>query len=131
MMDYAEQGGSWVSWTVANDYTGVMNGDPYHIIVSTAYAFGAQDFDAKTALLSMLRGATEPTTQGHVERPGLAATSASGMSPGPARTRSSTPAPTSPSRSWPAGWETVPPTRLSPSVPSTGRTCTTRRPGTC
>jgi predicted alpha-1,2-mannosidase len=71
MIAYAAQGGSWDRWTVANDYTGVMNGDPYHIIVSSAYAFGAKDFDANTALLSMLRGATQPTTQGYTERPGL------------------------------------------------------------
>ena len=41
MIAFAEQGGSWDRWTVANDYTGVMNGDPYDIIVATAYAFGA------------------------------------------------------------------------------------------
>nr|WP_042195032.1 GH92 family glycosyl hydrolase [Kibdelosporangium sp. MJ126-NF4] len=70
MMLYAEQGGAWDRWTVANGFTGVMNGDPYHIIVSTAYAFGAKDFDASKALLLMLRGATQPT-QGYVERPGL------------------------------------------------------------
>ncbi|HKN54060.1 MAG TPA: GH92 family glycosyl hydrolase, partial [Amycolatopsis sp.] len=70
MMAYAEQGGSWDRWTVANDYTGVMNGDPYHIIVSSAYAFGARDFDANKALLLMLKGATQPT-QGYTERPGL------------------------------------------------------------
>jgi predicted alpha-1,2-mannosidase len=70
MILFAEQGGSWDRWTVANGYTGVMNGDPYHIIVSTAYAFGAKDFDASKALLLMLRGATQPT-QGYVERPGL------------------------------------------------------------
>lgn len=71
MIAYAEQGGSWDRWTVANTYTGVMNGDPYHIIVSSAYAFGARDFDAGRALLLMLRGATQPT-QGYQERPGLA-----------------------------------------------------------
>ncbi|MFI5609579.1 GH92 family glycosyl hydrolase [Amycolatopsis sp. NPDC051903] len=70
MMAYAEQGGSWDRWTVANDYTGVMNGDPYHIIVSSAYAFGARDFDAQKALLLMIKGATQPT-QGYTERPGL------------------------------------------------------------
>lgn len=72
MIAYAEQGGSWDRWTVANDYTGVMNGDPYHIIVSTAYAFGAKDFDANKALLLMRKGATQTTSQGYVERPGLA-----------------------------------------------------------
>jgi predicted alpha-1,2-mannosidase len=73
MIDFAEQGGSFDRWTVANDYTGVMNGDPYHIIVSNAYAFGAKDFDARTAELLMVKGATQVTTPatGYVERPGL------------------------------------------------------------
>jgi predicted alpha-1,2-mannosidase len=70
MVQFAAQGGSWDRWTVANDYTGVMNGDPYHIIVSTAYAFGAKNFDANQALLLMERGATQPTS-GYEERPGL------------------------------------------------------------
>ncbi|WP_081790032.1 GH92 family glycosyl hydrolase [Kutzneria albida] len=70
MVEFAAQGGSWDRWTVAGDYTGVMNGDPYHIIVSTAYAFGAKDFDANKALLLMERGATQPT-KGYEERPGL------------------------------------------------------------
>ncbi|MTD52668.1 GH92 family glycosyl hydrolase [Amycolatopsis pithecellobii] len=82
MIAYAAQGGSWDRWTVANDYTGVMNGDPYHIIVSSAYAFGAKDFDANTALLSMVRGATQPTTQGYTERPGLADYQTLGYVPG-------------------------------------------------
>jgi predicted alpha-1,2-mannosidase len=71
MIAFAEQGGSWDRWTVAAGYTGVMVGDPYHIIVSTAFAFGARDFDASKALLLMLRGASAPT-QGYQERPGLA-----------------------------------------------------------
>jgi predicted alpha-1,2-mannosidase len=83
MIAYADQGGSWDRWTVANDYTGVMNGDPYHIIVSTAYAFGAKDFDANKALLSMVRGATQPT-QGYEERPGLADYQKLGYVPGAA-----------------------------------------------
>jgi predicted alpha-1,2-mannosidase len=70
MVLFAEQGGSWDRWTVANGYTGVMVGDPYHAMVSTAYAFGATGFDAGRALLLMLRGATQPT-QGYEERPGL------------------------------------------------------------
>jgi predicted alpha-1,2-mannosidase len=83
MTAYAEQGGSWDRWTVANDYTGVMNGDPYHIIVSTAYAFGAKDFDANKALLLMVRGATQPT-QRYEERPGLADYQKLGYVPGAA-----------------------------------------------
>ncbi|WP_433264416.1 GH92 family glycosyl hydrolase [Actinosynnema sp. CS-041913] len=70
MMAFAEQGGSWDRWTVANGYTGVMVGDPYHVMVSSAYAFGAKDFDAAKALLLMLRGANQPTL-GYEERPGL------------------------------------------------------------
>ncbi|MFE2752014.1 GH92 family glycosyl hydrolase [Actinosynnema sp. NPDC059335] len=70
LVAFAEQGGAWDRWTVANGYTGVMVGDPYHVMVASAYAFGAQDFDARKALLLMLRGATQPT-QGYEERPGL------------------------------------------------------------
>ncbi|WP_394617318.1 GH92 family glycosyl hydrolase [Lentzea sp. JNUCC 0626] len=81
MTDFAEQGGSWDRWTVANDYTGVMNGDPYHIIVSTAYAFGARDFDVRKALLLMVKGATQPTS-GYVERPGNEAYQRLGYVPG-------------------------------------------------
>jgi predicted alpha-1,2-mannosidase len=86
MVDFAEQGGSFDRWTVANDYTGVMNGDPYHIIVSNAYAFGAKDFDAKTAELLMVKGATQVTTPatGYVERPGLADYEQLGYVPGAA-----------------------------------------------
>lgn len=82
MVTDAQQGGAWDRWTVANDYTGVMNGDPYHIIVSNAYAFGAKDFDANNALLSMIKGATQPTTQGYTERPGLADYEKLGYVPG-------------------------------------------------
>jgi putative alpha-1,2-mannosidase len=86
MIDFAEQGGSWDRWTVANDYTGVMNGDPYHIIVSNAYAFGAKDFDAKKAEQLMVKGATQVTTSatGYVERPGLADYEKLGYVPGAA-----------------------------------------------
>lgn len=83
MIAYADQGGSWDRWTVAGDYTGVMNGDPYHAIVSTAYAFGARDFDARHALESMVRGATQPT-KGYTERPGLPQYMKDGYVPGAA-----------------------------------------------
>lgn len=73
MLNQATQGGSWDRWTQANGYTGVMVGDPYQSIIASLYAFGARDFDARAALASMVRGATEPTepTTGYVERPGL------------------------------------------------------------
>ncbi|RZS38993.1 putative alpha-1,2-mannosidase [Herbihabitans rhizosphaerae] len=70
MIAFAEQGGSWDRWTVANSYTGVMVGDPYHAMVASSYAFGAKDFDAAKALRLMVKGATEPT-QGYQERPGI------------------------------------------------------------
>ncbi|HEX4724314.1 MAG TPA: GH92 family glycosyl hydrolase [Pseudonocardiaceae bacterium] len=86
MMQFAEQGGAWDRWTVANDFTGVMNGDPYHIIVANAYAFGAKNFDAKTAELLMLKGATQVTdgSTGYVERPGLGPYEKLGYVPGAA-----------------------------------------------
>jgi predicted alpha-1,2-mannosidase len=86
MIDFAKQGGSWDRWTVANDYTGVMNGDPYHVIVSSAYAFGAKNFDVSTAELLMIKGATQVTSPstGYVERPGLADYEKLGYVPGAA-----------------------------------------------
>ncbi|MCM6773602.1 GH92 family glycosyl hydrolase [Nocardia sp. CDC159] len=74
MAVFAREGGAWDRWTVAADYTGVMNGDPYHIIVAAMYAFGATDFDAAEALSLMVEGATMPgrNRKGYEERPGLA-----------------------------------------------------------
>jgi predicted alpha-1,2-mannosidase len=75
LYDQASQaGGIWDRWSVNNDFEGVMNGDPYHIIVATMQAFGATDFDAKGALTSMVKGATKiqnPSTARFIERPGL------------------------------------------------------------
>ncbi|MEU2717872.1 GH92 family glycosyl hydrolase [Streptomyces sp. NPDC007205] len=64
----------WDRWSVDNDFAGVMNGDPYHSILASMYAFGATDFDAKAALASMVKGATTIQKAGarYVERPGLA-----------------------------------------------------------
>ncbi|MFF4402274.1 GH92 family glycosyl hydrolase [Streptomyces sp. NPDC001480] len=64
----------WDRWSVDNDFTGVMNGDPYHSILAGMYAFGATDFDARAALASMVKGATtiQQTGARYVERPGLA-----------------------------------------------------------
>ncbi|MES9523791.1 GH92 family glycosyl hydrolase [Streptomyces capoamus] len=75
MYNQAHQAGDvWDRWSVDNDFAGVMNGDPYHSILASMYAFGATDFDAAAALASMVKGAT--TIQGagarYVERPGLA-----------------------------------------------------------
>lgn len=48
----------WDRWSVNNDFAGVVNGDPYHSILASMYAFGATDFPAKAALASMVKGAT-------------------------------------------------------------------------
>ena len=66
-------GDVWDRWSQNNDFMGVMGGDPYHAIVSTMYAFGARDFDARAALRSMVTGATriQRLDERYLERPGL------------------------------------------------------------
>src|SRR5262249_11657976 len=61
----AAHAGYWDRWTVANGGTGVMVGDPLHIIVASIFAFGGTRFDAAGALRLMLAGATDDR-----ERPG-------------------------------------------------------------
>ncbi len=69
----AEQSGRLPRWPVANDVSYIMGGDSSAILLSEAYAFGAQTFDLKTALHFMVKGATEPGKGLHdnSERPGL------------------------------------------------------------
>ncbi|MFD1151250.1 lectin [Saccharothrix hoggarensis] len=55
-VNQAAQGGYFDRWTVANGGTGVMNGDPMPIIVSTAHAFGGTGFDTADALRRMVAG---------------------------------------------------------------------------
>jgi putative alpha-1,2-mannosidase len=59
---------------LANDVTTVMGGDSPAPLISTAYAFGARSFNARTALRYMLKAATQPGTglHGYAERPRLA-----------------------------------------------------------
>jgi len=72
------QGGWLPKWPLANDYTGVMNGDAADQILAEAYAFGVRDFDAKAALAAMVKGATVVPTAAELgqgwyeERPDLA-----------------------------------------------------------
>lgn len=70
----AEQSGWLPKWPLANDVTYVMGGDSPPIVISDAWAFGAREFDAKTALKYMLKSATEPGHGLHEgsERPWLA-----------------------------------------------------------
>ncbi|XVS66927.1 lectin [Actinosynnema sp. CA-299493] len=58
-VNQAAQGGYFDRWTVANGGTGVMNGDPMAIIVSTAHAFGGTDFDTADALRRMVAGVND------------------------------------------------------------------------
>ncbi len=69
----AEQSGWLPKWPVANDVSYVMGGDSSAILLSSAYAFGARDFDTASALRFMIKGATQPGTglHGQSERPEL------------------------------------------------------------
>lgn len=66
-VNQAAQGGYYDRWTVANGGTGVMNGDPLSIIVSSMYAFGATNFNASEALQRMITGSHDGR-----QRPGFA-----------------------------------------------------------
>ncbi|WP_080044901.1 GH92 family glycosyl hydrolase [[Actinomadura] parvosata] len=77
-------GDVWDRWSHQNTITGVMNGDPYHSIIASMYAFGARDFDAKAALTAMVKGAQrvgEDPGTGYVERPGNASYMKNGYVP--------------------------------------------------
>jgi predicted alpha-1,2-mannosidase len=74
MVADGQQCGALPKWAQANGETGVMVGDPAAPIVAGAYAFGARDFDARSALALLQRSAKVPGTacNGIVMRPGLA-----------------------------------------------------------
>ena len=67
----AEQSGWLPRWPAANDVTSVMGGDSPPLLLSSAYAFGARQFDTATALKYMLKGAFENGAgkHGYVQRP--------------------------------------------------------------
>ena len=62
LVNDAEQGGWLPKWPVANTYTAGMGGDSADQIIADAYAFGATDFDTKSALQYMIKGATDTTS---------------------------------------------------------------------
>lgn len=64
-VNQSAHGGYFDRWTVANGGTGVMVGDPLPIMVASAHAFGATDFDTAAALREMREGAGNTD-----ERPG-------------------------------------------------------------
>ncbi|GAA1370551.1 GH92 family glycosyl hydrolase [Streptomyces beijiangensis] len=74
LVNDAVQGGWWPRWPVANDYTGQMTGDNSVALISNLYAFGARDFDLKTALKYLVKGATtvDDTPGAYKERPDIA-----------------------------------------------------------
>ena len=76
----AQQGGWLPKWSYANQQTNVMVGDPAAILIASAHAFGARNFDTAAALDAAIKGATEaasPTqyvltgNAGYIERAGL------------------------------------------------------------
>jgi predicted alpha-1,2-mannosidase len=70
----AEQSGWLPNWPFANDVADVMGGDNPVPLITTAYAFGAKDFDTQAALRYMVKGGTQSGTgiHGYTERPHLA-----------------------------------------------------------
>lgn len=59
LVDFAEQGGGYGRWILANIETGIMQGDPTSLIIANSHAFGATDFDVKKAYKYMYLGATK------------------------------------------------------------------------
>ncbi|HYB80949.1 MAG TPA: GH92 family glycosyl hydrolase, partial [Mycobacterium sp.] len=73
LVNDAEQSGAYPRWALANAATGQMNGDNVVPLIANLYAFGAKDFDVKTALRYMVNAATNGGVglNGFVERPGI------------------------------------------------------------
>ncbi len=59
LVDDAEQGGWLPKWAIVGGDESQMNGDSADPIIADAYAMGARDFDVKTALRYMLKGASQ------------------------------------------------------------------------
>ena len=74
LVNDAEQSGAFPRWALANAATGEMTGDSVVPLIVNLYAYGAKDFDVKTALRYMVNGATKGGVGrgGYVERPGIA-----------------------------------------------------------
>jgi len=62
LMDY-EQGGAFPRWGVITEDSGVMMGDPAAPIIADFHAFGATNFDAASALKSLVRAATDQSVR--------------------------------------------------------------------
>lgn len=83
LVNDAEQGGWWPRWPLANSYTGQMTGDNSVPLIANLYAFGARDFDLKTALKYLVKGATtvDDTPGAYQERPDIAQYVSRGYAP--------------------------------------------------
>lgn len=58
LLDDAAQGGWLPKWAIVGGDESQMNGDSADPIIADAYAMGARDFDLRTALRDMVKGAT-------------------------------------------------------------------------
>ncbi|HEV2695215.1 MAG TPA: GH92 family glycosyl hydrolase [Verrucomicrobiae bacterium] len=91
LVNYAQQdanvrtnGGGMPRWQQINRNSGGMVGDGDDAIIASFYAFGARNFDAQAALVSMSKGASDPatTSDGATVREGLKDYLALGYVPG-------------------------------------------------
>jgi predicted alpha-1,2-mannosidase len=74
LVNDAVESGSYPRWPIANSATGEMTGDSVVPLIVNLYAYGARDFDVKTALRYMVSAANYGGVgrDGYAERPGIA-----------------------------------------------------------
>ncbi|WP_328898616.1 GH92 family glycosyl hydrolase [Streptomyces sp. NBC_00441] len=82
MVDAADQSGRLPRWTLLNNQTNGMVGDPAPVMLASAWAFGARDFDLDGALKYAVEAATRTGPErpdGYVERQAVAQWRANGF----------------------------------------------------
>ncbi|HVA28015.1 MAG TPA: GH92 family glycosyl hydrolase [Candidatus Baltobacteraceae bacterium] len=62
LVDAYAQSGWLPRWALVNAPTSVMGGDSVDPVLAGGYAFGARDFDTKTALAGMVKGSSDTTS---------------------------------------------------------------------
>ena len=62
LVDAYAQSGWLPRWPVVNQPSSVMGGDSVDPVIAGGFAFGARDFDVRTALQGMIKGATDTTS---------------------------------------------------------------------
>lgn len=72
MVNQGLQGGALPKWSLNNVETNIMSGDPGSLILANLYAFGAKNFDLKSALAMVKKNATDSraAAQGKIVRQG-------------------------------------------------------------